>query len=150
MPASIPQHKHKVLFLCTGNSCRSPMAEGLTNGLMGDTWEAYSAGTDPAGFVQPMVTRALREIGIDPQVTSKSVDQFRDTPFDLVITLCDDADQNCPAWLGQGRRLHIGFSDPSDVEGSDAERLAAFRRTRDDMRVRILPLLIDIIPAKET
>jgi len=136
-----PQTKQHVLFLCTGNSCRSQMAEGLTNALLGEEWQAVSAGTQPAGYVHPLAIQALKEIGITHQGFSKSVERFRETPFDLVITLCDDADQNCPVWLGKGKRLHIGFPDPAEVQGSDAEKMAAFRGVRDDMKGRVLPAL---------
>ncbi len=141
MQTSTPQSKHQVLFLCTGNSCRSQMAEGLTNALLGEQWQAVSAGTQPSGYVHPLAVQALKEIGISHQGSSKSVDQFRNTPFDLVITLCDDADQNCPVWLGKGKRLHIGFPDPAEVQGSQAEKMAAFRGVRDDIKGRVLPAL---------
>ena len=141
MQTSAPQNKHHVLFLCTGNSCRSQMAEGLTNALLGEQWQAFSAGTQPSGYVHPLAIQALKEIGIPHQGFSKSVDQFRNEIFDLVITLCDDADQNCPVWLGKGKRLHIGFPDPAEVQGSDAEKMAAFRSVRDDIKARVFPAL---------
>ncbi len=118
------------------------MAEGLTNALLGEEWQAVSAGTQPSGYVHPLAVQALKEIGISHQGFSKSVEQFRNTPFDLVITLCDDADQNCPVWLGKGKRLHIGFPDPAEVQGSDAEKMAAFRGVRDDIKARVFPALI--------
>jgi arsenate reductase len=133
---------HRVLFLCTGNSCRSQMAEAIVNDSLGGRWTASSAGTQPAGYVHPLAVQALQEIGITHQGFSKSVDRFRGEPFDLVITLCDDADQNCPVWLGQGKRLHIGFPDPAEVQGSQVEKMAAFRSVRDDIKSRILPVLI--------
>jgi arsenate reductase (thioredoxin) len=136
-----PHNKYRVLFLCTGNSCRSQMAEGLTNALLGEQWQASSAGTQPSGYVHPLAIQALKEIGIPHHGFSKSVERFKDTPFDLVITLCDDADQNCPVWLGKGKRLHIGFPDPAEVQGSEAEKLAAFRGVRDDIKARVLPAL---------
>jgi arsenate reductase (thioredoxin) len=136
------QTKLQVLFLCTGNSCRSQIAEGLTNALLGEQWQASSAGTQPSGYVHPMAVQALKEIGIAHQGFSKSVERFRDTPFDLVITLCDDADQNCPVWLGRGKRLHIGFPDPAEVQGSETEKIAAFRSVRDDIKARVFPALI--------
>jgi arsenate reductase (thioredoxin) len=141
MQSSSEHNKHQVLFLCTGNSCRSQMAEGLTNALLGEQWQAASAGTQPSGYVHPLAVEALKEIGITHQGFSKSVDQFRDTPFDLVITLCDDADQNCPVWLGKGKRLHIGFPDPAEVQGSEAEKMAAFRSVREDIKARVFPAL---------
>jgi arsenate reductase len=117
------------------------MAEALTNTLLGEGWQASSAGTQPSGYVHPLAIQALKEIGIAHQGFSKSVERFRDTPFDLVITLCDDADQNCPVWLGQGKRLHIGFPDPAEVQGSEAVKMSAFRSVRDDIKRRVLPAL---------
>ena len=145
MQTSDPQTKLHVLFLCTGNSCRSQMAEGLTNALFGGEWQAVSAGTQPSGYVHPLAVQALKEIGINHQGFSKSVEQFRGTPFDLVITLCDDADQNCPVWLGKGKRQHIGFPDPAEVQGSDAEKIAAFRGVRDDIKARVFPALTSFV-----
>ena len=120
-----------------------PLADGrgTTTALLGEQWQAVSAGTQPSGYVHPLAVQALKEIGISHQGSSKSVDQFRNTPFDLVITLCDDADQNCPVWLGKGKRLHIGFPDPAEVQGSQAEKMAAFRGVRDDIKGRVLPAL---------
>ena len=142
MSTTDPLNKHQVLFLFTGNSCRSQIAEALTNSLLGQQWQATSAGTQPSGYVHPLAIQSLKEIGIDHQGFSKSVERFRNQPFDLVITLCDDADQNCPVWLGKCKRLHIGFPDPAEVQGSQAEKMAAFRNVRDDIRARVLPALI--------
>jgi arsenate reductase (thioredoxin) len=147
MSAAAPQTKLHVLFLCTGNSCRSQLAEALTNTLLGERWQASSAGTQPSGYVHPLAIRSLKEIGITHQGYSKSVDQFRETPFDLVITLCDDADQNCPVWLGKGKRLHIGFPDPAEVQGSEEQKMAAFRQVREDIKARVLPVLMAYHPA---
>ena len=134
--------KRRVLFLCTGNSARSQMAEGLVNHFRGDRWEAHSAGTKPAGYVHPLAVRAMAELGVEIGTQrSKSVDEFRDAQFDLVITVCDDADRNCPVWLGRGRRVHIGFPDPAAATGSEAQRLAVFREVRDGLRRRILSYL---------
>ena len=130
----------RVLFLCTGNSCRSQMAEAIVNARCPE-WRAFSAGTRPAGFVHPMAIRALREIGIEHTGSSKSVDQFRDEAFDLVVTVCDDANEECPVWLGKGRRVHEGFRDPARAGGTDEERLAVFRQVRSEMLERIPPLL---------
>ncbi len=105
--------KRKVLFLCTGNSVRSQIAEAIVNAELGDDWEAYSAGTVPAGYVHPAALRALAETGIEHHGRSKSVDEFKDVPFDLVVTVCDDAAENCPLWLGPGVRIHLGFPDPA-------------------------------------
>jgi arsenate reductase len=135
-------NKKHVLFLCTGNSCRSQMAEGLVNRFLGETWEARSAGTDPAGYVHPLAVQAMAELGIDISVRrSKPVDEFRGAAFDLVVTVCDDAAEACPMWLGQGRVAHISFPDPARATGTLDQRLAAFRRVRDDLRTQILGFL---------
>ena len=133
--------KRKVLFLCTGNSARSQMAEAIVNARLGDEWEAVSAGTKPVGYVHPNALRALAEIGIEHQGRSKHADEFRDVPFDLVVTVCDDAAENCPVWLGQGKRVHIGFPDPAKATGTDDEVMAVFREVRDDIAQRVQALL---------
>jgi len=133
--------KQKVLFLCTGNSCRSQMAEAIVNAQYGDQWEAVSAGTQPTGYVHPKAKQVLKEIGIDHQGYSKNADQFRNIDFDLVVTVCDDAAENCPVWLGKGERVHMGFLDPAKVEGSEEDVLRAFRAVRDDMLQKISGLL---------
>ncbi len=135
-------NKKRVLFLCTGNSCRSQMAEGLVNHFIGEAWEAFSAGTDPAGYVHPLAIQVMGELDIDISGRrSKSVDEFRDAAFDLVVTVCDDAAENCPMWLGQGRVTHISFPDPARATGTRDERLATFRRVRDEIRGRVFDLL---------
>jgi arsenate reductase (thioredoxin) len=131
----------RVLFLCTGNSCRSQMAEAIVNARYSDEWQAFSAGTRPAGFVHPMAIQVLHEIGIEQRGESKSVEQFRNNDFDLVITVCDEANEECPVWLGKGKRVHEGFRDPAKTEGMDDERLAVFRQVRDEMLKRIPALL---------
>jgi arsenate reductase (thioredoxin) len=133
--------KRRVLFLCTGNSCRSQMAEAIVNARLGDDWEAVSAGTRPAGYVHPNAIRALAEIGIDHKGRSKPVDEFKDQAFDLVVTVCDAAAEECPLWLGKGRRVHLGFPDPAKTTGSDEQIMAVFRRVRDDMAESIPALL---------
>jgi arsenate reductase len=133
--------KKQVLFLCTGNSARSQMAEAIVNAQMGDGWSAVSAGTRPSGYVHLGATVALAELGIDHQGRSKSPDEFRDVPFDLVVTVCDAAAEDCPVWLGQGKRVHLPFPDPSKAPGSEADVLAAFRRVRDDMVDQVTALL---------
>jgi arsenate reductase len=133
--------KRKVLFLCTGNSCRSQMAEAIVNARLGEGWEAYSAGTRPAGYVHPLAIRALSEIGITHTGRSKHADEYRTVPFDLVVTVCDDAAENCPVWLGQGKRAHLGFSDPARATGSEEEVLAVFRTVRDDITRKVLDFL---------
>ena len=134
----------KVLILCTGNSCRSQMAEAIINHDLGGQWQAFSAGTQPAGYVHPLALRALEEIGIQHTGESKSTDRFRGMDFDAVITVCDDAAENCPVWLGQGKRVHIGFPDPAKAEGSEEEKLPVFREVRDDIRQRISTFLQSI------
>jgi len=136
--------RKRVLFLCAGNSARSQMAEGLVNHFWSNGWEAHSAGTAPAGYVHPLAVKAMAELGIDiSDRRSKSADEFRHTDLDLVITVCDDAAENCPVWLGRGRRVHIGFVDPAAATGSENERLTVFRRVRDEIRQQALGYLSD-------
>ncbi len=130
-----------VLFLCTGNACRSQLAEAIVNARYSKDWRAFSAGVKPAGYVHPYTILVLREIGIEHRGRSKNVDEFRKEDFDLVVTVCDDAAQECPVWLGKGKRVHLGFRDPSETEGSNEERLAAFREVRDEMLAQIPALL---------
>jgi arsenate reductase len=132
----------KVLFLCTGNSCRSQMAEAIVNARLGDRWQAYSAGTRPAGFVHPMAIEVLREIGIEHKGRCKSVEEIRDISFDVVVTVCDSAAEECPLWLGAGRRVHRGFPDPAKASGSQDDVIEAFRSARNAMLVE-LPNLLD-------
>lgn len=135
-------NKANVLFLCTGNSARSQMAEAIVNTQRGDHWHAVSAGTNPGDQVNPYALQALGELGIHPQdATPKHINQFLNTPFDLVITVCDDAAENCPFWPGQGKRVHVSFPDPAKATGSADEVMAVFRAVRDDITAHILPLL---------
>jgi arsenate reductase (thioredoxin) len=131
----------QVLFFCTGNSCRSHLAEAIVNARLNTEWHAVSAGTRPAGYVHPLALQVLAEIGIDHHGESKPVDQFRAVPFDLVVTVCDSAAEECPVWLGQGKRVHLGFPDPAKATGTPEEVLAVFRAVRDDMLVKIPELL---------
>ncbi len=131
----------KVLFLCTGNSARSQLAEAIVNARMRDRWEAFSAGTRPTGYVHPNAVRALAEIGIQHEGRSKSVDEFKGQAFDLVVTVCDAAAEDCPVWLGKGQRAHLSFPDPAKATGSDEEVMAVFRAVRDDIAERIPALL---------
>ena len=133
--------KRKILFLCTGNSCRSQMAEAIVNAKFGKKWEAYSAGIKPAGYVHPKALAVLAEIGIRHEGRSKTADEFRGIDFDLVVTVCDDAAENCPIWLGKGRKEHMSFPDPAKVMGSEEEVMAVFRTVRDEL-ARQLPLLL--------
>ena len=130
---------NSVLILCTGNSCRSQMAEGWINHELGDTSMARSAGTDPAEHVHPLAVRAMAEVGIDisdgiPEMVSRYLDQ----PWDLVITVCDSAKETCPVFSGPVEQIHISLPDPADAEGSDDERMAMFRAVRDAIRERLL------------
>ena len=133
-----------VLILCTGNSCRSQMAEALINEKMGDTWKAYSAGTEPSGYVHPKALRALAEVGIQHQGESKHIDDLPTKEFNAVITVCDDAAENCPVWLGKGVRTHIGFPDPVKADGTDEEIMGVFRTVRDDIEERVLGYLSNL------
>lgn len=134
-------NKSRVLFLCTGNSCRSQMAEAIVNARCSEQWQAFSAGSRPAGEVHPMALQVLAEVGIHHAGRPKSMGEFTGQPFDLVVTLCEDSDEECPVWLGKGKRIHQPFPDPDKVAGSDAERLQAFRQVRDAIAGLILPLL---------
>ncbi len=137
--------KRKVLFLCSGNSARSQMAEAIVNYRFGDTWEAVSAGTNPAGFIHPKALSVLAEIGIDHSGRSKSVDEFKDKNFDLVVTLCDVAEENCPAWLDRGQRFHRCIYDPAKTNDIDG-----FRQARDDIEREIIYLLVNYGKNKNT
>lgn len=124
----------RVLILCTGNSARSQMAEGLLRHDAGHRFTVASAGTRP-GFVRPEAISAMKEIGVDiTRHRSKSVDEFADQTFDYVLTVCDNANESCPVYPGHTNRIHHSFDDPAAVEGSDEERLEAFRRVRDQIR----------------
>lgn len=133
--------KKKVLFLCTHNSCRSQMAEGIVNADLGDEFQAFSAGT-VATAVNPVAIRILKEIGIDISGHhSKTLDEFADQSFDYVITLCGSANEQCPLFFGGVERVHIGFDDPSQGTGTPDEMLAEFRRVRDEIRTTITSYL---------
>jgi len=128
----------RVLILCTGNSCRSQMAEAWWNELGRGVWEAESAGSKPAGFVHPRAVEAMKEVGVDISgYQSKSLDRFREQPFDLVVTVCDRAKGACPVFPGASQTLHWPFDDPADATGTDEMRQAEFRRVRDEIRDRI-------------
>jgi arsenate reductase len=128
--------KRKVLFLCTGNSCRSQMAEAIVNAKLGEMWEAVSAGTKPAGYVHPKALAVLSEIGIQHEGRSKLADEFKGVDFDLVVTVCDSAAEECPVWLGKGKRTHHSFPDPAITDNMDD-----FRKVRDDIEIEITKLL---------
>ena len=131
----------RVLFVCTGNSARSQIAEALLRQYGGDDFAAFSAGTEPKG-VNPYTIRVLSEVGIDwSAARAKSVREYLGEPFDYVITVCDRARQTCPVFPGDHNSLHWGLDDPAEVVGSDAERLAAFRRTQLEVSVRLRPFI---------
>jgi arsenate reductase len=132
---------NKVLILCTGNSCRSQMAEALINDRLADSWQAYSAGTEPSGYVHPKAIQALQEINIMHNGVSKHINDLPTKEFDAVITVCDDAAENCPVWLGQGKRTHLGFPDPARAQGTEEEIMAVFRDVRDSIENQVLPYL---------
>ncbi len=132
--------KKRVLILCTGNSARSQMAEGLLRHDAGDRFEVFSAGVNPS-HIRPEAIEAMRELGIDiSEQRSKSVDEFSGQQFDYVITVCDDANQQCPIFPGKAERIHWSIDDPVAVKGNEAARLAAFRVARDDLRERLKTL----------
>ncbi len=129
--------KPKVLILCTGNSCRSHMAEGLLRAAAGDILDVHSAGSQPAGYVHPLAIKALAEIGIDLRAHhSKSMNEFLDQKIETVITVCGKADQVCPIYPGQVNRFHWPFDDPAHATGSEEEQMAVFRRVRDEIKAK--------------
>lgn len=132
----------RVLILCTGNSCRSQMAEGLINHFLGGRWQAYSAGSAPSGQVHPLAVQAMAELDIDISGgVSESVEVYRDLKPELIVTVCDNAARNCPVWVGEGKVRHMPFDDPTEPAGSDADRMAACRRVRDQMQEALLTYL---------
>jgi arsenate reductase len=127
--------KPTVLILCTGNSCRSHLAEGILRAAAGDFLEVASAGSRPAGYVHPLAIRVLQEIGLDiSRHTSKPLTEFLHRPIETVITVCGNADQACPVFPGQVNRHHWPFDDPAHATGTEEEKLAVFRRVRDEIR----------------
>ena len=125
--------KKRVLILCTGNSCRSQMAEGFWRHHAGDEWDVSSAGVSPIGL-NPAAVEVMAEVGIDiSEQTSKSLDQFVTQPFDLVVTVCANADRNSPVFPNASRREHWPFDDPAGAFGTHDERLREFRRVRDEI-----------------
>ena len=139
--------KQRVLFLCTGNSARSQMAEGLVNHFLGDRWEAKSAGTEAAGYVHPLAIAAMADLGIDiSSQRSKSMGEYlgMGSDFDVVVTLCQSASEACAIWPGAERLVHLGFDDPASAAGGEAQRLAAFQHARDAICRRVFELLAQI------
>lgn len=128
--------KPLILILCTGNSCRSHLAEGILRAAAGDLIEVASAGSKPAGYVHPKSIEVMKEIGIDISGHhSKHMNEFLDRPVDTVITVCGNADQACPMFPGQMHRFHWGFDDPAHATGTEDEVLNEFRRVRDQIRL---------------
>lgn len=128
--------KPSVLILCTGNSCRSHLAEGILRHAAVDLFDVYSAGSKPAGYVHPKAIAVMKEIGIDISGhTSKHMNEFLDRKIDTVITVCGNADQACPMFPGQVNRYHWGFDDPAHATGTEEEILNAFRRVRDQIKL---------------
>ena len=136
--------RKKILFLCTGNSCRSQMAEGFARALKGDVIEAYSAGVEPHGM-DPRAVQVMAEAGVDIRGgRSKHVDELKDVPFDYVVTVCDHAKETCPVFPAKVKRVHVGFADPPRLAAeakSEEEALGHYRRVRDEIRryVKTLP-----------
>src|SRR5512143_3594175 len=134
--------RKRVLVLCTGNSCRSQMAQGWIDHLLGDRWESRSAGTAPAPRVHPLAVRAMAEVGVDISGNQpEQVGVHLDQPWDLVVTVCDSAKEACPAFPGPVPKLHLSFDDPAAAGGTDDEKMTVFRRVRDEIRDRLLPEL---------
>ena len=129
--------KKRVLFLCTGNSCRSQMAEGLINHDFAGRIEAFSAGTEPHGL-NPRAVQVMAEVGIDiAGHSSDHLDKYADESFDYVITLCGDANEKCPLFFGGVKRLHMGFDDPPKAQGTEEQVLNVYRRVRDEIRQQL-------------
>jgi arsenate reductase len=132
--------KRRVLIVCTGNSCRSQMAEGWVRHDLGDRWEATSAGTHPAASVHPLAVRVMAEAGVDISAAQpKHWGPFLDQAWDLVVTVCDSARESCPLFPTAVEQIHLLFPDPMLATGTEEERLAVYRTVRDDIRARLLP-----------
>ena len=136
------ESRKRVLVLCTGNSCRSQMAEGWINHLPGGQWQARSAGTAPAERVHPLAVRAMAEVGIDISAGKpEHVEVYLDQAWDLVVTVCDSARESCPTFPRPVPKLHFSFFDPAAAAGTDEQKLTVFRRVRDEIRYRLVPEL---------
>ncbi len=130
------KEKPKILILCTGNSCRSHIAEAILQKALGEFADVYSAGSNPAGYVHPMAIQVMKEIGFDiSNHRSKHLNEFLNTQIETVITVCDNADKNCPFFPGQLNRHHFPFEDPARAIGSDEEKLTVFRKVRDQIKI---------------
>lgn len=136
MQTAMPKVKPTVLILCTGNSCRSHLAEGILRAAAGDSLNVQSAGSKPAGFVHPLAIQVMKEIGVDISAhRSKHMNDYLQQPVETVITVCGNADQACPMFPGQLNRHHWGFDDPAHAPGTDEEKLTVFRRVRDEIKM---------------
>ena len=132
--------KKRVLIVCTGNSCRSQMAEAWVRHDLGDRWEVESAGTHPAGSVAPLAVRVMGEVGLGISgARPKHWAPFLDKRWDLVVTVCDSARESCPLFPGAAEQIHLSFPDPVLAVGSEEERLVVYRAVRDDIRARLVP-----------
>ena len=135
----------QVLILCTGNSCRSQMAEGVWNALAEGEWHCVSAGSNPAGYVHPQAIQVMQERGVDLSANvSKHLDEFSTDSFEYAITVCDHADQSCPLISNANQRLHWPFPDPADATGTDEDKAAVFREVRDAIETRIREFLVSL------
>jgi arsenate reductase len=133
-----PKKLQQILVICSGNSCRSQIAEAWFENLAPYQISASSAGTVPSGYIHPLAIRVMDEVGIDlSSKTSKSVEQYLDHPFDTVITVCDEAEAACPVFPGRVERLHWPFEDPAKANGTEAEQLEVFKKVRDQIRARV-------------
>ena len=136
MPTPMQKVKPTVLILCTGNSCRSHLAEGILRAAAGDFLNAQSAGSKPSGYVHPLAIQVMQEIGFDIAAhRSKHMNDFLSHPVETVITVCGNAEQACPMFPGQVNRHHWGFDDPAHATGTDAEKLTVFRKVRDEIKM---------------
>lgn len=148
MPAASIPAKTIVLILCTGNSCRSHIGEGLLRSIAGDTLNLASAGSKPAGYVHPMAIEVMAEIGIDiSSHESKSLEQFLNQPVHTVLTVCGNVDQICPVFPGQIHRIHQAFDDPAHAAGSPQEIRETFRRVRDEMNRYLKTFASELVPS---
>lgn len=138
----VETNRKRVLILCTGNSCRSQMAEGWIRHDLGERWEVASAGTIPAAVVHPLAVRAMAEVDVDiSAATPKHVSALGDQRWDLVVTVCDSAREACPYFPHSGEQVHVGLPDPAEAVGTEAERLEVFRQVRDAIRERLVPVV---------
>ncbi len=131
----LQMNRPTILILCTGNSCRSHLAEGILQKALGDEYDVRSAGSKPTGYVHPLAVKVMRESGIDiSEHRSKHLGEFLKQQVETVITVCGNADQACPRFPGQANRYHWGFDDPAHATGTEEEKLTVFRRVRDEIR----------------